>query len=201
MHRDNDLVDVTVRTADGKTSTIQATSRHPFWDDTLHAWVRAADLQSGHLLNTAADTHVSVTDVRNRPGSADMYNLSVSDLHTYYVLAGDASVLVHNSGCAEDVYAIEDHVIPRHTRGGAEADATKSLFDDGVDLGELAAGSAGKIGRYQAATGNIRYVITGKKIVGADRRGLPTKTYTIVREGRDGELITMHPGLPRDLEP
>ncbi|MDX3404596.1 RHS repeat-associated core domain-containing protein [Streptomyces sp. ME01-18h] len=201
VHRDNDLVDVTVRTADGKTSTIQATSRHPFWDDTLHAWVRAADLQSGHLLNTAADTHVSVIDVRNRPGSADMYNLSVSDLHTYYVLAGDASVLVHNSGCAEDVYAIEDHVIPRHTRGGAEADATKSLFDDGVDLGELAAGSAGKIGRYQAATGNIRYVITGKKIVGADRRGLPTKTYTIVREGRDGELITMHPGLPRDLEP
>jgi hypothetical protein len=131
-----------------------------------------------------------------------VYNLTVTDIHTYYVLAGNTSVLVHNSGgCAEDVYSIEDHVIPRHTRGGAEADATKSLFDDGVNLGELATGSAGQIGTYQAATGNIRYVITGKNIVGTDRRGLPTKTYTIVRDGKDGELITMHPGLPRDLDP
>ncbi|MER8162323.1 putative T7SS-secreted protein [Streptomyces sp. NPDC094472] len=104
-------------------------------------------------------------------------------------------------GCDEDVYSIEDHVIPRHTRGGAEADATKSLFDDGVDLGELATRSAGQIGHYQAATGNIRYFITDRDIVGADRHGLPTKTYTIVRDGIDGELITMHPGLPRDLDP
>ncbi|WP_307808291.1 DUF6531 domain-containing protein [Streptomyces oryzae] len=105
------------------------------------------------------------------------------------------------AGCGEDAYSIRDHVIPRHTRGGAEADPTKSLFDNGVDLGELATGSAGRIGRYQAATGNIRYFVTGKTIVGTDRHGLPTKTYTIVRDGRDGELITMHPGLPRDLDP
>jgi len=37
-------------------------------------------------------------------------------------------------------------------------------------------------------------------MVGTDRNGLPTKTYTIVRSGRDGELVTMFPGLPRDLD-
>ncbi|MBL1097772.1 DUF6531 domain-containing protein [Streptomyces coffeae] len=104
-------------------------------------------------------------------------------------------------GCSEDSYSIEDHVIPRHTRGGAEADATKSLFEDGADLAELATGSAGQIGHYQAATGNIRYFITAREIVGTDRHGLATKTYTIIRDGIDGELITMHPGLPRDLDP
>jgi hypothetical protein len=44
------------------------------------------------------------------------------------VLAGQTPVFVHNANCAEDVYSIEDHAIPRHTRGGAEGDA--SLFID-----------------------------------------------------------------------
>jgi hypothetical protein len=30
-----------------------------------------------------------------------MYNLTVKDLHTYYVLAGQTPVLVHNAGCDE----------------------------------------------------------------------------------------------------
>ncbi|MEV6105858.1 hypothetical protein AB0M28_14240 [Streptomyces sp. NPDC051940] len=33
------------------------------------------------------------------PGTADMYNLTVEDLHTYYVFVGDTSVLVHNESC------------------------------------------------------------------------------------------------------
>ncbi|MEH0511674.1 DUF5615 family PIN-like protein [Streptomyces sp. B21-106] len=37
--------------------------------------------------------------VNDQVGSADMYNLTVDDLHTYYVLAGETPVLVHNSNC------------------------------------------------------------------------------------------------------
>nr|WP_218159039.1 HINT domain-containing protein [Streptomyces sp. yr375] len=33
-----------------------------------------------------------------------MYNLTVDDLHTYYVLAGNTSVLVHNSGPGCDLF-------------------------------------------------------------------------------------------------
>uniref|UniRef100_UPI0030B84485 polymorphic toxin-type HINT domain-containing protein n=1 Tax=Streptomyces dangxiongensis TaxID=1442032 RepID=UPI0030B84485 len=53
-----------------------------------HTWVQASKLKPGHLLNTAADEHVRIIAVTVRTGAADMYNLTVSDLHTYYVLAG-----------------------------------------------------------------------------------------------------------------
>ncbi len=98
VHQDDDLVNVTVRTADGSTSRLHTTSRHPFWNETLHAWTPAEDLKPGHQLNSLEDASVQVVEVAARPGSADMYNLSVADLHTYYVLAGQTPVLVHNSG-------------------------------------------------------------------------------------------------------
>ncbi|WP_432157750.1 RHS repeat-associated core domain-containing protein [Streptomyces sp. bgisy153] len=114
VHNDDDLVDLTVRTADGDSSTIHTTSRHPFWDDTLHTWMAAAELQPGHMLNTAADAHVQVINVRDRTGSADMYNLTVKDLHTYYVLAGETPVLVHNSGAGPDPTSFSN-LIPADT--------------------------------------------------------------------------------------
>ncbi|MET7727889.1 polymorphic toxin-type HINT domain-containing protein [Streptomyces mirabilis] len=98
VHHDDDLVDVTIRSADGHEATLHTTSRHPFWDDTLHTWIPAGKLKSGHVLNTATDHHVRIGTVIARPGAADMYNLTVQQLHTYYVLAGDTPVLVHNSG-------------------------------------------------------------------------------------------------------
>ncbi|MGQ4385535.1 RHS repeat-associated core domain-containing protein [Streptomyces sp. SAS_270] len=98
VHHDDDLVDVTIRIDDGHTATLHSTSRHPFWDDTTHSWEPAAGLRPGHVLNTATDKHVQIVDVNSRPGEADMYNLTVVDLHTYYVLAGETAVLVHNSG-------------------------------------------------------------------------------------------------------
>ncbi|MET7356213.1 polymorphic toxin-type HINT domain-containing protein [Streptomyces mirabilis] len=99
VHHDDDLVDVTIGSADGHEETLHTTSRHPFWDDTLHTWIPAGTLKPGHLLNTATDHHVRIDAVIARPGAADMYNLTVQQLHTYYVLAGSTPVLVHNAGC------------------------------------------------------------------------------------------------------
>lgn len=103
----------------------------------------------------------------------DFYVLSAQadNSHTYNVAADGTPALVHN--CDEDLYSIDDHVIPRHTPGGAEADPTKSLFDPEFDLERLAEGSAGQIGIRQAATGNIRYFIQLNQIVGTDRFGMP----------------------------
>ncbi|MFF3447583.1 polymorphic toxin-type HINT domain-containing protein [Streptomyces sp. NPDC002667] len=96
VRHDDDLVDVTIRGADGHEATLHTTSRHPFWDDTLHTWIPAGRLKPGHVLNTATDHHVRIDRVIARPGAADMYNLTVRELHTYYVLAGTTPVLVHN---------------------------------------------------------------------------------------------------------
>ncbi|WP_392748977.1 polymorphic toxin-type HINT domain-containing protein [Streptomyces sp. LN590] len=98
VHHDRDLVNVTIRHDNGHTAILHTTSHHPFWDATLHAWVQAGNLTAGHALTTATDRHIRIVSVHALTGAADMYNLTVADLHTYYVLAGATPVLVHNSG-------------------------------------------------------------------------------------------------------
>ncbi|RNL85786.1 polymorphic toxin-type HINT domain-containing protein [Halostreptopolyspora alba] len=90
------LVDVTVAGDDG-VWTISATDGHPFWAPRLETWVDAVDLRSGTWLRTSAGSWVQVraVEVRTVDGQA-AYNLTVHDLHTYYVQRGGAAVLVHN---------------------------------------------------------------------------------------------------------
>ncbi|WP_317880396.1 polymorphic toxin-type HINT domain-containing protein [Streptomyces sp. W16] len=99
INHDNDLLDVTIRSEDGHTATLHTTANHPFWDDTLHTWVSAGELHKGDALNTATDHHSYVIATRPTPGTANRWNLTVQQLHTYYVIAGNAPVLVHNSTC------------------------------------------------------------------------------------------------------
>lgn len=106
VNHDYDLIDLRVRLGDGSTAVLHTTSKHPFWDDTVHAWTPAGRLTPGHALNTATDQHVHVVAVTDRPGDRDMYNLTVAQVHTYYVLAGRTPVLVHN--CPSDSTAGRD---------------------------------------------------------------------------------------------
>ncbi|MEU0671283.1 polymorphic toxin-type HINT domain-containing protein [Streptomyces sp. NPDC006172] len=95
------LVEITIDT-DGKkgqnTAKTTATDGHPFWVPELRKWVKATDLKSGDWLETGAGTHVQVAAVRRWTQQATVYNLTVADIHTYYVLAGATPVLVHNCG-------------------------------------------------------------------------------------------------------
>ncbi|MFG3292630.1 ricin-type beta-trefoil lectin domain protein [Streptomyces sp. NPDC048179] len=96
VNRDKDLVDVTLSLGHGRTATLHTTSRHPFWDATDHAWTPAGKLVAGHALLTEDGHHVLIARTRVTPGAAWRYNLTVRELHTYYVLAGGLPVLVHN---------------------------------------------------------------------------------------------------------
>ncbi|MFC9291781.1 polymorphic toxin-type HINT domain-containing protein, partial [Streptomyces sp. NPDC057052] len=103
------LVKVTVAAGDGKKSAeVTATEGHPFWVPERGDWVDAKDLETGEWLRTSAGTYVQVTAVERWTAQrATVHNLTVSDLHTYYVLAGAAPVLVHNCGTGSydgDVY-------------------------------------------------------------------------------------------------
>lgn len=97
INHDKDLLDVTVRDKDGRTATLHTTANHPFWDDTSHNWKPAGELRQGDALNTADNGHAFVVRTRITPGTADRWNLTVRQLHTYYVLAGTTPVLVHNT--------------------------------------------------------------------------------------------------------
>ncbi|MGW4464033.1 ricin-type beta-trefoil lectin domain protein [Micromonospora sp. NPDC004704] len=80
-----------------ETAEVTATDGHPFWVPELAEWIEATDLRSGQWLRTSAGTHVQITAVeRSTVLRATVHNLTVADVHTYYVVAGDQPVLVHN---------------------------------------------------------------------------------------------------------
>ncbi|MFD9519743.1 polymorphic toxin-type HINT domain-containing protein [Streptomyces sp. NPDC059979] len=93
---DKKYVDVSIQTADG-VKTITTTDHHPFWSESDQAWKNAGDLKPGETLRTDDGTPVAVAAIRVYQAFNETYNLTVADLHTYYVLAGGVPVLVHNS--------------------------------------------------------------------------------------------------------
>jgi len=93
---DKDFVDLTVTTEDGPASLISTTT-HPFWVESEEKWVEAGELVPGMDLRTPDGATVTVEEVRAFTKRQRTHDLTVNDIHTYYVLAGDTSVLVHNS--------------------------------------------------------------------------------------------------------
>jgi RHS repeat-associated protein len=95
---DKALVEITVDTGHGGKGTVIATELHPFWSPALGRWVDAKDLVPGSMLQTGSGTYVQVRAVRAWHAQARVHNLTVDELHTYYVSVGGADVLVHNCG-------------------------------------------------------------------------------------------------------
>nr|WP_225827139.1 polymorphic toxin-type HINT domain-containing protein [Streptomyces sp. TML10] len=146
VNHDDDLTNVQVQGPDGTAQTLRTTSLHPLWDDTTHTWVQAGKLKPGHMLNTASDKHVRITAVTVRAGVADMYNLTVSELHTYYVLAGETPVLVHNSNCGPSLKDLQKDY-PRRTVG---------ILDVGGDQLPMISGPGGQSGLLKNLPGRTK---------------------------------------------
>ncbi|MFI8960838.1 ricin-type beta-trefoil lectin domain protein [Streptomyces sp. NPDC053493] len=89
--------------AGAKTAQITATDGHPIWVPELRDWIKATDLKPGQWLQTSSGTRVQVTAIQRWTAvQKTVHNLTVSDIHTYYVVAGATPVLVHN--CNVTVY-------------------------------------------------------------------------------------------------
>ena len=94
------LVQVTID-ADGRagdrTATVTATEGHPFWVASEQNWTDAGELAAGDRLTAADGRPVEVIAAKEYTRVLRVYNLSVADLHTYYVSAGGVDILVHNA--------------------------------------------------------------------------------------------------------
>ncbi|MFD5814765.1 RHS repeat-associated core domain-containing protein [Streptomyces sp. NPDC127038] len=88
---------LSIATADGIES-LTATNGHPFWSPSEDQWIPAGKLKAGMTLLTIDGDTVIITGNHAYTRHARTYNLTVDGLHTYYVLAGQTPVLVHNSG-------------------------------------------------------------------------------------------------------
>ncbi|MFE0025025.1 polymorphic toxin-type HINT domain-containing protein [Amycolatopsis sp. NPDC059021] len=121
---------------DGRRSgTVTATANHPFWDPDRRAWVDAGDLRPGETLATLPGAEpVRVTGVGAEQRELTVYNLTVAGTHTYFVLAGDVPVLVHNqdedgspagtivddSGVKIQIYSNDHGPAHAHVKGGGK---------------------------------------------------------------------------------
>ncbi|MFF0754511.1 RHS repeat-associated core domain-containing protein [Streptomyces sp. NPDC004267] len=83
-----------------KPAKLTTTWHHPFWNVTKQRWTEAKQLTPGTELRRPEGTTVRVVHARNYNARAITYDLTVRRLHSYYVLAGAAPVLVHNCGTA-----------------------------------------------------------------------------------------------------
>ncbi|MFF0766552.1 Hint domain-containing protein [Streptomyces sp. NPDC003737] len=115
---DEHFVKVTVAAPDVDDSegSLTATTTHPFWSPSTGGWVDGADLRAGMSLRTPDGQTVEIASVSHFTKRQTTYDLTVSGVHTYYVLAGDTPVLVHNASCVASYDA--DFAMGQLTRNG-----------------------------------------------------------------------------------
>ncbi|MFI0797151.1 polymorphic toxin-type HINT domain-containing protein [Micromonospora rubida] len=182
--------------------TLTTTEDHPFWNATDQKWVRADELKPGDLLRTPDGPGIAVDKISPTAVRTDRaYNLTVVDIHTYYVLAGQTPVLVHNSGSWCEVGPAEAQGIIQNAKGygsGLKRDAghiaadfvvgdiatrgvtTRLVGGDGVErlLVQMPGEMNGKAGRFEwiVERGGSGNMITHQRFVnGGSMNGIPNK--------------------------
>ncbi|MEU7783266.1 polymorphic toxin-type HINT domain-containing protein [Amycolatopsis sp. NPDC049159] len=156
---DHDFVDLAVGTPDGP-RTIESTAKHLYRNASAGVWSAAADLRPGDLLDTPEAGRATVLAERRHPGAERTYNLTVNAVHTYYVLAGNTPVLVHNTNnpaCNSLVRFYGDD------GGHIMADLTDGVLTMSIEKGALSPSGSAMFAQVMRSFGpeNVR-VFSGK---------------------------------------
>ncbi|MGQ4414171.1 RICIN domain-containing protein [Streptomyces sp. SAS_269] len=86
-------------------------------------WVRASELQTKDRLRTATGAADAVAGVHAVTAPRRVWDLTVADLHTFYVKAGATPVLVHNCGDRWTSHgSLRDHFIDHGAEVGAQSE-------------------------------------------------------------------------------
>jgi hypothetical protein len=115
--------------------SLTATREHPFWSPSQGEWVEAHDLRPGMTLRAFDGSAVEVRGNRPFIEQARTYNLTVEALHTFYVLAGDTPVLVHNDVCGVRVSPMSSDWATKGAHLHVGADEVRVFGDETGGLG------------------------------------------------------------------
>jgi len=212
------LDDVVELVIDGE--LVRTTADHPFYT-AYETWVEAGDLEVGDHILSAAGDYGRVTSVRTTSEREMMYNLTVSEDHTYVV--GSGQWVVHNV-CRFSV-EVENFIIEyksKATRGSDEAKYYSELVHEmsgGVELGQMnepryyihnltddhidallwnQAGHLDITVRGNIESGN--YINTRRQLALERYRFLADPTHPELIRGRQAELSALnHPDIPDDV--
>lgn len=158
-HEDDELVLVSVG---GK--KLKVTPNHPLWVVNRAEWVAASDLRTSDLLLDDDGKAVRISTVQRivRPG-VDVHNLTVDDIHTYFVVVGGHSLLVHNTGPLCDISGYAEHLTQRdldaamrELRGEVVARKPNGVPWDHVD--EVTNAQRGLVQRIESIKSRIGYL-------------------------------------------
>ncbi|MEU7749689.1 polymorphic toxin-type HINT domain-containing protein, partial [Nonomuraea sp. NPDC049158] len=183
-NRDTDLADITIPTADGH-ATIHTTQHHPFWNATKKTWVDAADLHPADTLRTPRGGRVTIVKVRAFAGAQYMYNLTIDDIHAYYVLAAATPVLVHNSNGPCSVATLPN------LHGKSLAEAEQEIYSRGFTFKSE---TKGGYRRYDHSDGSVLWIRPNGEVqrIGPKIDPGPNQKNYSVRYGPDGKVATGH---------
>ncbi|MGW6447713.1 polymorphic toxin-type HINT domain-containing protein [Lentzea sp. NPDC055074] len=181
------MVSITVGD-DTRSGSVEATGNHPFWVVERQQWVDAGDIKPGEHLQEPDSKPAKVVDVRSYTQVMQVYNLTVEGLHTYYVVAGDIPVLVHNAG--KDRFSYLDR--PGYSNYVLK-DADGKIYYSGMFGGKQTQATVEKRhsrnrNRYSPADGDTIEVQADKRTYGESRlleQRLSEKHGTYI--GRDGD--------------
>ncbi|WP_394829489.1 polymorphic toxin-type HINT domain-containing protein [Pendulispora albinea] len=93
---------------------VVATGRHPFW--TQRGWTVAEELTTSDVLMDDEGRSVFIRSIAAESRDAATFNLSVEGTHTFFVVAGNTPVLVHNVD-PYDVLFTQDSYGPTFSNG------------------------------------------------------------------------------------
>ncbi|WP_369252060.1 polymorphic toxin-type HINT domain-containing protein [Streptomyces sp. R41] len=176
--------ELSIATKDG-IEKLTATHEHPFWSPSQHDWIPAGSLKPGMTLRTDDGHTVIITGNHPFTHRARTYNLTVDGLHTYYVLAGDTPVLVHNSNGACGVTGISN------LHGKSLADAELDMFGQGFSF---ASETKGGYRRYDHPDGSQIWIRPNGEVqrLGPSIDPGPNQKNYRQRYGPDGQVTQEH---------
>ncbi len=124
-------------------SRVTTTEDHPYWNATDERWEEIQSFDRGERLRTPSGGTVATQGlIWPTMHTAAAYNLTVADLHTYYVIAGDKPLLVHNNCGPIITQAGLDHSFDRHAAQWFGRDVSRAdKMAEWQGLVERAAGS------------------------------------------------------------
>ncbi len=200
---DKHFTDLTVKTPSGDSSII-ATDTHPFWSVDKKKWINAGDLRPGIELRTPQGATVKITAVRHFRKQQQTHDLTIAGTHTYYVLAGQTPVLVHNSNCNLAQHeAAGGHAIARHV-GKTDADLTARNIRYSSTFTDLAAAERATGGNLAANQGQISQWLSenGRRLVingpmnATDGRVYERATQSILSPSGVTTVLQRNPSMP-----
>ncbi|GAA4850841.1 hypothetical protein GCM10023221_32890 [Luteimicrobium xylanilyticum] len=205
---------------------LTTTPEHPFMVHEL-GWIQATDLHPGDHLITADERHATVDAIETKTADASdavtVYNLHVHTHHTYYVLAGNHPVLVHNMAGHQIALAEHEaaggHAIARHV-GRSDAFLKSRDIELASTFRDVAAAERATAENLRANAKRIGSWLEGTKgqlpirnsmspadgrvyVRGEDRFVSPHEVVTFLRRNPampDGyHIVTSYPTINKDL--